>query len=439
MRTKIENGANELIHERDNQRPPEPEAPEDNKRSKYIPSGEYVAYLKGIGYKFRLCELDDSLWVNAERMTDAREAEIRTKLRDGGYPKVNVAADACLAHALTNSFHPIKDYLHSLKWDGQDHISELAGYFIEKHGNFPLILRKWLIGAVARPMTDGKQNCVMVLEGAQKSGKSTFAEWLGCPPKLGGGHYSEAQPNPDNKDTRLALATTWIWELKELQAVTRRADREALKGWLTMMRINERRPYGRHEIHKFAISSFIATVNDDGSGFFSDPTGSRRYMTVALNQINWGYEKDIDIDQIWAQAFQLFEGGQTWNLTPEEYAKLEAVNAEYEEIPPAYDWLARYTEPAETGFTLTGDILQAMKFGGIGGSDWKLSREISSWMKLSGYGTSKRREMTITTSIDPGSNPTKETRLRGYEGVMLHDIAKVVQTAPEPEQEEIPF
>ena len=175
-------------------------------------------------------------------------------------------------------------------------------------------------------------------------------------------------PNPDDKTSRLALATVWLWELKELGAVTRRADRESLKAWLTLESISERPAYGRHPIFKPAITSFIATVNNEG-GFFNDPTGSRRYMTLAIDEINWGYAQAVSIDQFWAQAAALYQAGEDWNLAPEERALVEMVNDEYEFTPPVYDWLDMFIASDPSGaFLPASEILKAVKESSTGGA-----------------------------------------------------------------------
>lgn len=380
-------------------------------RRKYPKGAEYVAFLARAGYTFSLCALDDSLWVNgSERMTDPLEAEIKTLLRDNGFQRVNVAADAWLANARANAFHPIRDYLNALTWDGMDHIGQLATYIDDRHENAPLVLRKWLLGTVARVMTGGRQNRVLVLEGKQGCGKSYLARWIASPLPA---HFSESMPNPDDKDSRLSLATTWIWEIKELGAVTRRADRESLKAWLTLESITERPAYGRHPIHKPAITSFIATVNNEG-GFFNDPTGSRRYMTIAIDAIDWGYPGSVNVDQVWAQAASLFHAGEDWNLTPEEATIVEAVNDEYEFTPPVHDWLDMYAEPdSGGGFLPASEILDAIKMAGVGGSPTGISREVAGWMKRNGY-EDGRGQVALQTL-----EGTTTRRVRGYYGVKL--------------------
>lgn len=392
----------------------QPENKPNKERRREPKGGEYVEFLSNCGYTFRLCALDDSLWVNNERMTDPLDAEIKTLLRDNGYGRVNVAADACLAHARKNSFHPIVDFLQALQWDGRDHISDLAGHVTDKHGVFPLALRKWLIGAVARPMLGGKQNRVLVLEGDQGVGKSYFARWIGSPLE---NYFSEAMPDPDNKDSRLALATTWIWEIKELGSVTRRADRESLKAWLTLESVSERLPFGKFPIYKPAITSFVATVNDEG-GFFTDPTGSRRYMTTAIKSMDWSYARNVDVRQVWAQALALFNLGEDWNLNPDEQKQFGAINDEYEFSLPSHDWLDRYIQDEPERFTEFDEIKRAMSSTSDIRVDTHTSREISGWMKKHGYEPT-RQYVDVPVTNGSGMTETISKRVRGYVGIRI--------------------
>lgn len=412
--TPHQNGRRGPSQKATQQEEPQPAGPPKERRKD--PQGaEYVEFLEQCGYKFRLCDMDDSLWVNDERMSDPLEAEIKTLLRDHGYSKVNVAGDAYLAHARANSFHPILNFFDTLEWDGQDHIKSLARYIADRHDIFELALRKWLLGAVARPLTRGKQNRVLVLEGDQGVGKSYFARWIASPLE---DYFSEAMPDPDNKDSRLALATTWIWEIKELGSVTRRADRESLKAWLTLESVSERPPFGKYPIYKPAITSFVATVNDEG-GFFNDPTGSRRYMTVAVKTMDWNYSKNIDPRQVWAQAVSLFKSGEDWNLTPEEARTIGAVNAEYEFSLPSYDWLDRYIEDTPGAFLETATILQELSSAGNFGKDTQLSREIAGWMKRNGYEQAKEY-VTLNVKDDRGNPKQVKKQVRGYKGVAIN-------------------
>jgi predicted P-loop ATPase len=176
----------------------------------------------------------------------------------------------------------------------------------------------------------GQRNRVLVLDGRQSIGKSYFVRWLASPLPA---HYHEGAIVPEDKDCRLRAASTWIWEVAEFGSTTRRADREALKFFLSRQWVRERKPYGRRDISKPALASFIGTLNDE-AGFLSDPTGSQRFMCCTLTSIDWDYSKELDINKVWGQAVALWRAGEPWELTPEELAKVSEINANYEITDP---------------------------------------------------------------------------------------------------------
>ena len=112
-------------------------------------------------------------------------------------------------------------------------------------------------------------------------------------------------------------------------ATTRRADKEALKSFITRRKVTVRLPYGHHDISVPAMASLIGTVNDE-AGFLSDPTGSRRFLTCHLDEIDWGYSKTVDRQQLWLEAYQAFLNGEKWTLTSDEAKQASTINARYE-------------------------------------------------------------------------------------------------------------
>ncbi|RME05554.1 MAG: hypothetical protein D6803_08655, partial [Anaerolineae bacterium] len=287
-------------------------------------TADYIKALERLGYRFRLNLCDNSVEVNGEEISDPLRAEIRTKLRDIGIREVNVAEDAYLAEAWQNRYHPVREYLNGLQYDGQDHIGRLAEFFDDEQGVFGIWIRRWLIGAVAKAMM-GVQNRMLILDGPQGIGKSYFVRWLGSALP---NYYYEGPINPDSKDDRLLLTRKWIWEVTELGATTRRADREALKGFLSLQEVTIRKPYGRFPITKPALASFIGTVNNE-TGVLNDPTGSRRFMACTVTAIDWQYTKAVKVDDVWAQAFDLYIAGEPWELTADEKAQAEEINEYY--------------------------------------------------------------------------------------------------------------
>lgn len=327
------------------------------------PSQALMSVLKSLGYTFRLNLCAVAVEVNGAKIDDILAAYIRTQMRDRGVKNMAAMEDAYVAEARRNAYHPLKDYLNGLKWDGGAHIEALAsklssdsGDVVYKDGaRLPLhyvYLYKWLLGAAAKVL-NGYQNPMLVWDGPQGLGKSLLARWL-CPVP---GYFIEGPINVMDKDSDVRLMSKFIWEVSELDATTRKADVSALKSFITKGEVTVRKAYGRHDVSGQALCSFIGTVNNS-TGFLADETGSRRFYIVNLTRIDWSY-RQLDVDQIWAEAVhRLTVDMETPDLTPEERAAQEAINAEYEVETPLEDWLRQY-------FHITGDDNDRLTMGDI--------------------------------------------------------------------------
>jgi hypothetical protein len=302
---------------------------------------EYRSAMIGMGYHFRLNEADDTIYSNGHPLSDIDEQELFYNMGNLGFTSTEKTVQAYSTEAKANKFHPVREYLESLTWDGVDYIGRMAEYFVDEEGVFELYLRKWLVGCVAKvlPVARGVQNRTFVLAGNQNLGKSYFPRWL-CRdlPR----YHIEGSIHPEDKDDHLRKIGMWIWEVPELGATTRKADLEALKDFQSAETVVVRKSYGRRDIHKPALANFLATVNPDGMGFLNDPTGSRRYMTSTLKAIDWRYSQEIDPKQLWAQAVALLESGYDWKLSDEEAHQAEGINSEYKVETPVSQYLARY-------------------------------------------------------------------------------------------------
>ena len=347
-------------------------------RRREVKSTDLLDFLRAAGYVFRLNACDDSIEVNGERMTDLLRAEIRCRLRDAGYGKYLAAAeDAYHAHAKQRAYHPVREYLENLTWHGEPAIARLSACFADKHGVFPTYLRKWLIGAVARAFT-GCQNTMLVLDGAQGLGKSEFARWL-CPlPNL----FSDSSINPDDKDDKLKAMQTWVWEVKELGSTIRRADVESLKSFLTCNVFSVRPAYGRHDVRKPGLASFIGTLNQS-AGIFNDATGSRRFMTTTLTSIDWSYRAHLEPHQVWAEAHAAYRAGEAWVFSAAESARAQQINDEYYVADAVEDLLRKYfhVDPANRDrWMSSADILKILQDQGLHGTSRALAMNLSTTM-----------------------------------------------------------
>lgn len=273
--------------------------------------------------------------------------------------------------AAKNSYHPIKDYLESLVWDGQDHIGKLSTYVKDEHEPITyadgsqrtvihVFLEKFLLGAIAKMYIDIAQNPMLVLFGKQGDGKSTFAQWL-CPNK---DWLIESDLQPENDNHIRLLREKFIWEVGELGSTIRKADKEALKSVITRQEITMRNPYDKLPTKKQAVTSFIGTINPGEDGFLNDASGHRRFNVVEISSIDWNYSKDIDINQVWAQAFTLFKQGVPYNLTKDEDTARKSINDNHEMEDPVKNALFKVCDIIDqeklVGPTRTDDIAHAI-------------------------------------------------------------------------------
>lgn len=387
--------------------------PHKRSASSNAQSQDYIRKLTAMGYQFRLNELDDTIEVNGERIDDVTAAQIRTKMRDLGYTNMPPIEDAYLTHAGENRYHPVREFLDSLKWDGGDYIGLLAMLIKDDHdlityanGDqkpvFYAWLKRWMVGSVAK-VFGGAQNPMLVIDAKQGIGKSSFVQWLGSPmPEF----FIESAIKTDDKEHDRHLATKWIWEVAELGATTRRQDVEALKSFLTKHDVTFRVPWGRHAIVKPALASFIGTINNE-TGFLTDITGNRRFITVHVTSFDWMY-KVIDVRQLWAQAVALWRAGEPVLLLPEEAAMRDRINAEYQIEDPYEGWILKYYHVDANELlwkTKTQDIADLLQAKGVRGETKAIQMQIGKTLKAMGLRQHSNDRPRVWMGIKPKSDP----------------------------------
>ena len=382
---------------------------------------DYVRAAEGLGYSFRLNELSDSVEVNGQRMSDVIEAELLSRLHEVGLQNADVARRAITTRAAMDRYHPVREFIDSLEWDGNDSIGRFSTYFRDAHEKitysdgsertvFHAWFRRWMIGAVAKIFDpENAQNAMIILDGAQNLGKSYLVKWL-CPNRR---WHLEGAIRPDDKDHIGYMTQYLVWEVGELGSTIRRADYEALKALITMTHAVYRPPYGRYPIDKPAMASLIGTVNLDG-GLLNDPTGHRRFRPVSLVSIDRNYTA-IDVKQLWAQAHYLYRTGESYELTTEEKichseicAKFEIEDVMETQIRQMFD----INHEDDSMFTHTSEIIQKLRtFAGVQGSDKTLQMQCASALTKLKLRKAKRDNMngwvgiSLKTEFQPSSLP----------------------------------
>lgn len=216
-----------------------------------------------------------------------------------------VAAEAVLAVARDDTFHPVKDYLAALVWDGTDRASSwLADHLGAARSAYTDAAGAcWLVSAVARIYRPGcKVDSCLILEGEQGTRKSSAFRVLGAP------WFTDDLADLGSKDAAMQLLGAWIIELSELDSM-QRAELSKVKAFMSRETDRFRPPYGEHVVEQPRQSVFCGTVNHND--YLRDETGGRRFWPVAIRNAN------VDSlaaarNQLWAQARDMFLAGESW-------------------------------------------------------------------------------------------------------------------------------
>ena len=208
--------------------------------------------------------------------------------------------------ALVNAFHPVREYLDGLKWDGWKRLSSWLPHYLgsEESEYIELVGKSFFISMVARIYSPGcKQDHMMILEGPQGALKS-----MACG-VIAGEWFSDSLPDVrDAKDCSQHLQGKWLIEVGELSAMSK-AETTTLKAFITRQTERYRPSYGRREVVQPRQCVFVGTTNADC--YLKDATGGRRFWPVKCGSIE--VEKlRADRDQLFAEAVHLFKAGAHW-------------------------------------------------------------------------------------------------------------------------------
>jgi predicted P-loop ATPase len=206
--------------------------------------------------------------------------------------------DATRMVAGANRFHPVRDYLHSLKWDGTGRIETwLIDYFGAEDTPFVrAVSRTWLLGAVARILTPGcKFDFMLILEGMQGLEKSTAFNILAAKDEW---FTDNLQGDLHNKDAVQNLQGAWIVEMPELDGLNK-SEVSMLKAFLSRKVDKIRVPFDKLP-KEFPRQCVLAGTSNE-SAYLRDHTGGRRFWPVCVDEVDTNGLKEIR-DQLWAEA-----------------------------------------------------------------------------------------------------------------------------------------
>lgn len=259
-------------------------------------------------------------WITSRRdlsWSDEDDANLRHFIeRKYGVSAKDKIFDALNVVAGRRRYHPIRDYLESLSWDGEGRVDSLLIDFLgaEDSNYIREVTRKHMVAAVARIFRPGtKYDYILTVRGSQGLGKSTLIS------KLGKDWYSDSFTTMSGKEAYEQVQGSWIIEMGELAGL-KRAETEQIKLFVSKQEDRFRPAYGRR-IRSFPRQCVFWATTNEMSEFLRDNTGNRRFWIVDTpNEATKSVWDDLTpeyVDQLWAEAVSLYKNGETLFLSKE--------------------------------------------------------------------------------------------------------------------------
>ena len=133
-----------------------------------------------------------------------------------------------------NKYHPVRDYLNSLQWDGQERIRYVLHHFLGSPVDDLTYesMKMFLLGAIARAFRPGiKFEYMLCLVGGQGVGKSTFFRFMAVKDDW----FTDDIGKLDSEKVYCQLRGHWMIEMSEMVATARSKSIEETKSLIGIL------------------------------------------------------------------------------------------------------------------------------------------------------------------------------------------------------------
>ena len=251
---------------------------------------------------------------------------IETKYGINNEKKLN---DAITVIALDNRFHPVKEYIDSVFWDGKERVETWFIDYLEAEDNIYTreATKVMLVAAVERIFNPGcKFDNALILVAGQGVGKSTLLD------RMGSQWYTDSVGAIGTDKAYESIRGKWIVELAELAGMDkRRTTVEDIKHFLSKTEDSYRPAYGRNVVNQKRQCVFFGTTNR--SEFLRDATGDRRFYPITCHATTanpdiFSSSIEYEVSQLWAEARMLQQKGVKLVLSREAELVAEKARGE---------------------------------------------------------------------------------------------------------------
>jgi putative DNA primase/helicase len=381
----------------------------------------FKTLLKHYSITVRYNEMTKELEINIPREVFHADTEMNAKLafildlcNRHDFPPGEIDAFLTLL-ANRNYYHPVREYIDVVEWDGVDRLSTWYNSIVLAEANpmKNIILYKWALSCVAA-LYQPNFSCegVLTLQSPQGTGKTISIENI-IPQEYHNKWNKDACViDMNNKDTIFKALGYWITELGEVDATFRKSDMEALKGFITEKFDVLRPPYERKANKYPRRTVMYATVNE--LEFLQD-SENRRFWILCVKEFR---HVKLDVAQFWAQLKVCYmnikdkirtavdrETNQEWGwfMSPRERAQMKPLQQQFKSQDPIEHKMDAHIQ-ARTGAPYEGQrlnitqILEAVSWNKPSKRDLNIAGK---WLRDHGFdGDGQKRYEVILRGVD---------------------------------------
>lgn len=253
---------------------------------------------------WRKKEDEDPFW------NDTDDAELRLYLsgKRYGIKGKDLISDVFKSVSAKHAFHPIRDYLNTLVWDGEKRLETLFidALGIEDSEYSRAVTKAMFVAGVQRVMEPGSyMDYTMVFIGEEGIGKSKLLDRISRDTRW----FVDSCPIT-GKEAYENIRGKWIVEIAELVGL-RKSDTDEVKNFLSKRSDFYRAAYDRYPQDQPRQCIFFGSGNN--LNFLQGIGGDRRFWPCEVNKErivkNWEEYTEEELDQIWAEAKHYYEAG----------------------------------------------------------------------------------------------------------------------------------
>lgn len=358
------------------------------------------AALKGSGWREKEAQFTAEV---ATWLSDHYEIEAGAVLID----------HAALAAAQARAYHPVREYLDGLVWDGVPRIRRILTDLLHCPDSrlHQAYLRRFMVGAVRRVEHPGvKMDTALIFYGLQGAKKSTFFETL-----FGKRWFADSPIEIGSKDAFIQLGAVWCYEAAEMESLNRKTV-DAIKQFLSGSNDLYRGVFEK-QAHQHPRSS-VMVGSTNKQEFLTDETGARRFWVITIPT-----GTTIDLaqtsawrDQLWAEAVvyarRPFDEEPHWFSYEEESSldRREDVEQYQEEHPWTTQVRSFLATPRGSRSFQSHDLFEFMKIEVIHRTKGN-ERILGSILRALGYDSRRDRQADgsrprMWVKVDPVQQPT---------------------------------